>query len=146
MNLSDAERLIETYTQTHWTLTPIAYPMTLPVDQASPGVPILPTGDEDYLALRHLFRTSSFITVPGTCRRVYGQVHLTECVRAVNPTLALRDYADVIMDLYEGTEIIDGVTSNILRLWTLTGSSNFSFAGWNTREMVFGASFERYKS
>lgn len=151
MNILEAEILIQEYLTSNWSITPIVYPNTLPAAYAAPGMPILPQGDTDYIALRYSFEQSRFITVPGTCRRYTGTIQFSLFTRVYqeNDTYGgsyqLAKYASDLIDLFEGKEIRN-TGNEILRVWGLTGSVELSYDEWYARELAFSASFERYVS
>ncbi len=141
MNLTNAETLIQEYLSTAWTATKIAWPNVLPADFATLGQPLLPEGTANYIAIRHEFTQSTFITVPGTCRRYKGAIFPSIFVRRETGTRTLAQYTSTLIELFEGRELAFG--TEFLRVWTMTGSVDRSLADWYVRELAFGASFER---
>ena len=143
MNLIEAESLIQVYFSENWSATKVAYPNVLSADFAAIGQPLLPEGEEDYVAVRHIFDQSRFITVPGTCRRYTGAIQPTVFVRRHTGTRNLLSHCSPLIELLEGREITNP-GGGLLRVWGLTGSIELAYDDWYAREMSFSASFERY--
>lgn len=142
MNIISAETALQSYLATNWTRTDIAWPNVLPADFAAPGQPLLPEGDTDYIAVRHEFTNSRFITVPGTCRRYSGVLYLSVFVRRETGTRTLADYTSDLINLFEGKQIAHA--GEYLTVWTMTGSIDRELADWYTREIAFSMTFERH--
>lgn len=144
MNIVQAAEHIQTYFDTNWTSTPIAWANVEARDWDVANQPLLPEGVEDYITVKILVPNSQTITVPGHCRRYFGTIYIAISVRKGTGTRRLEGYASELIELLENKRI-DSADGEI-RVWTLTGNAEFAISDWYVNQIAFGFSFERYVS
>lgn len=143
MTIVEAAKLLQTYLLANWVSTPLAFHNVDDREFAEVGQPILPTGTEDYVTIRtHVYR-SQLITVPGHCRRYFGNLYLALSTRKGEGTRGLEGMMDQLISLLEGKTLRDD-DDNLLRVWTLIGNAEYTVDDWLVSEVAFGFSFERF--
>lgn len=143
MNLEAADALLATYLSQYWTQTPIAWQNVEPRNFSEMGQPLLPSGDEDYVAVRSEVVGNRTLTVPGSCIRTQLQLQVAVCVKEGSGTRRARRLLSQIVELLENKRI--GDFGNRLSFSTLSGAACYtSDNGWFIEEASLPCYFERH--
>lgn len=142
MNYVQASTALQVYLNSNWSATPLAFNNVEERNWTAVGQPILPEGDSDYVTLRTHIPSSTYITVPGHCRRYFGTLFLAVAVRKGTGTRTMETYITDLIALFEGKTL--STADGELRVWTLTGNAEYELNDWFVNEIAFGFSFERF--
>jgi hypothetical protein len=142
MNRLTAKRMLETYMQTNWIHTPVAYENVNEENTAVPGEPLLPDGTQNYIAIRVHHTYTATITVPAYRFRNNGILFCAVCVLDGTGTQESDRLSDLLIDLLESKEIpgLEG----LLRIHNIAGTPIYRPSpNWFVTEPMFNFSFDR---
>lgn len=139
MNLEEADALLTTYLAEHWTHTPIAWQNIEPRNFSEMGQPLLPSGTENYVAIRSEIVGNRTLTVPGSCIRTQMQLQVAVCVKENTGTRNTRRLLSELVELLENQRI------GSLSFGTLAGAARYvTENGWFVEEASLPCYFERH--
>jgi hypothetical protein len=143
MTLEEADALLTTYLAEHWTQTPIAWQNIEPRNFSEMGQPLLPSGTEDFIAVRSEIVNNQTLTVPGRCIRTQMQLQVAVCVKENTGTRSARRWLSDLVALLENQRI--GDPGSQLSFGTLSGAARYvTDNGWFVEEASLPCYFERH--
>lgn len=99
MNGEQIRATLETHIQSNWSLTPVAFENTDPVDFSSSDGELLPDQSADYIELNIDISSSPTVTVPADCVRHTGFLLVTVWVREDTGSRQAQVYMDELEKL-----------------------------------------------
>jgi hypothetical protein len=145
VNIGEADALLSTYLSTHWSETPLAWTNVEPRAWASPGQPLLPEGDDDYVVVDIDLIANRNITVPVGCIRSSGQIRLGVCTKQGGGTRVAKNRLSRLVELLENVTI-KSTTGEVLRVRNLVTAAGYTAAnGWYVEEAAFAFYYERHQ-
>lgn len=116
-----ASRIIESYLDTNWTFTPIAYENVPPMDLSDPQRPILSKGTDPYIAVNLFYNDSGAAEVGvAPLKRTWGNLAIDFHTREGKGATANTTNIDNLCNLFEYTTISDIVFKNMTILRPVT--------------------------
>jgi hypothetical protein len=145
MELRGARKVLEEYLSAQWTYTPIHWQNVEALNLGSPLQPVLPQGTTDYIRVDIDLVGSEAITVPGTCRRRYGQLVFSVFVKENKGAGLADDYIDKLIGLFEYKTL--GTSGDRLRVHNVTGHVNYYVdSGWFVSQSRMAFDFNKFVS
>ena len=145
MEVRAARALLEQYLNTNWSYTPIRWQNVEAVNLGSPSQPLLPQGDTNYLGVDIDLVGTRVITVPGYCRRRFGQLIFSVFIKEASGAGLADDYIDKLINLFEYQTF--GTAPERLRVHNVTGHVNYYVdSGWFVSQSRLAFDFNKFFS
>lgn len=143
MNFAGSDKVLTEYLAANWTTTPISWPNIEGRNYSAAGHPLLPAGDDDYIALRTHGAGSRTVTVNGSCIRYASQLFVAVCVKEGTGVRGARGHLDSLVNLLEN-KTLSGISGTV-RMGTITGPVDYTAPnGWFVTEIGILYFYERY--